>query len=162
MGERVIWIHSSEWQRCYDSALRGLYRQCRFITTIDNSSSSRNKSIFLELFFFTPHINIRCFPLSGHCYGLRDEGEEPHQQCAVLLQERPKQSHPDPQKPGQNQAFSTVCQSVFCKHFCLKRWQRSVMFTINALQLKSHLLVKWCRKKFYRPFHHFTLDSLQN
>lgn len=40
--------------------------------------------------------------LLGHLFGLWDEGREPHQQCAFLLQGQPNHSHPDSQEPGQS------------------------------------------------------------
>lgn len=50
-------------------------------------------------------LSARLNPLLGSLgcdAGLWDEGGEPHQQRAFLLQGRPDHSHPDPQEPGQN------------------------------------------------------------
>lgn len=79
-----------------------------------------------SLLWPTALVDLKTSPsLSGHCYGLWDEGEEPCQQCAFLLQGRPNYSHPDSQEPGQSYCwihiviFTCVSYLVVCSLCCL-------------------------------------------
>lgn len=80
----------------------------------------------------------------GHSHGLWNEGEKPHQQCLLLLQERSHHSHQDPQKSGTLQKWLSATRNtstlITITPQCLADKNTSPSLQLHLRTLTSNLL----------------------